>query len=164
MITATKINSLTDIDFDVLFDATLPALDAEANYWPSNVTSYDEKKSHSISVFNLFINTPKPCGLKLDIDGLTVSAMFGYIKDNQYNLVVGLMRDDENGSRDYVYDPAWLQAIKDFAASQGATSCLMHFYTGSKILEVSIDAYGITESDITYLTTDHSKPVTILRI
>ncbi len=164
MITATKITSLSDIDFDVLFDATLPVLDAEENYWPVDVISYDDKKNHIIKMFNFTNSTPNPCCFKMDADGRTVTISFGYINDRQHHILVGLLRDDANGSRSYIYDAGWAQALKDIAIEHGATSGLMHLYTDSKSCKTFKDVFKATEGDLTYVVSEHCAPVTILRI
>lgn len=164
MITATKITSLSDIDFDVLFDATLPILDAEDHYWPANVTSYEAKKAHTVRMFNFINSMPMPSSFTIDVDGMTVAAIFGCINEGQHNIFVGLLREDANGSRGYVYTPGWAQAVKDIAISDGATSGVMRFYTGSKVSETFQAVYSATESDLTYLTPEDDWPVTILRI
>ena len=164
MITATKITSLSDIDFDVLFDATLPILDAEDHYWPANVTSYEAKKAHIVSMFNFINSMPIPSSFTVDVDGTTVAVIFGCINEGQHNIFVGLLREDANGSRGYVYAPGWAQAVKDIAISDGATSGVMRFYTGSKVSEVFQAVYSATEGDLTYLTPEDDWPVTILRI
>tara|TARA_R110000868_G_scaffold361979_1_gene624029 strand:- start:476 stop:1000 length:525 start_codon:yes stop_codon:yes gene_type:complete len=164
MITATKINSLTDIDFDVLFDATLPILDAEENYWHDKAASYEDKKAHTVSIFNFVNSMEKPSCFKVDVDGLTVAVIFGYIHEGQHTILVGLLREDANGSRSYVYDAGWAQAVRDITTSDGATSGSMRFYTGSKTCQTFEKVYNATESDLTYLTPENDWPVTILRI
>ncbi len=164
MITATKITSLSDIDFDAFFEASLPVLDAEENYWPVDVISYDDKKNHIIKMFNFTNSTPNPCCFKMDADGRTVTISFGYINDRQHHILVGLLRDDANGSRSYIYDAGWAQALKDIAIEHGATSGLMHLYTDSKSCKTFKDVFKATEGDLTYVVSEHCAPVTILRI
>ena len=164
MITATKITSLSDIDFDVLFDATLPILDAEDHYWPANVTSYEAKTANTVAVVNFVNSMPAPSSFTVEVDGMTVAAIFGFINEGQHSIIVGLLREDANGSRGYVYDPGWAQAVKDIAISDGATSGAMRFYTGSKVSKTFQDVYSATEGDLTYITSEDDWPVTILRI
>lgn len=164
IITASKITNLSDINFDAFFEASLPMLDAEENYWPIGITSYDDKKNYIIMMFNCTNSMPNPCFFKMDADGRTVTVSFGFINNGQHHILVGLLRDDANGSRNYIYDAGWAQALKDIAIEHGATSGLMHLYTDSKSCETFKDVFSATESDLTYIVSENSLPVTILKI
>lgn len=164
IITASKITNLLDIDFDAFFEASLSALDAEENYWPADVTSYADKKAYTIASINMINDLPTAFSFKINVNDLTILAAFGFIDNGQHSIIIGLLRDDANGSRSYVYDPGFAEAIKSITMSRGATSGSIHFYTGSQACETFKNVYNAIESDLTYVISEHNPPVTILRI
>jgi len=164
IITSSKITNLSDIDFDAFFEASLPILDAEENHWPVGVTSYADKKTYTIASINMINGLPTAFSFKINVNDFTVVATFGFIDNGQHNIIIGLLRDDANNSRSYVYDPAFAQAIKSITMANGASSGSIHFYTGSQACETFKNVYNATESDLTYVVSERNPPVTILRI
>jgi len=164
IITASKITNLSDIDFDAFFEVSLPILDAEENHWPAGVTSYADKKAYTIASINVINGLPTAFSFKINVNDLTVVATFGFIDNGQHSIIIGLLRDDANGSRSYVYDPGFAEAIKSITMTNGASSGSIHFYAGSQACETFKNVYNATESDLTYVVSEHNPPVTILRI
>jgi len=164
IITASKITNLSDIDFDAFFEVSLPILDAEENHWPAGVTSYADKKAYTIASINVINGLPTAFSFKINVNDLTVVATFGFIDNGQHSIIIGLLRDDANGSRSYVYDPGFAEAIKSITMTNGASSGSIHFYAGSQACETFKNVYNATESDLTYVVSEHNPSVTILRI
>ena len=145
-----KLTGLDDFDFDGLLAGTIPVMDTEPGFWPAGVETDADKRAHVLGILNSVWATHGTASFKVDVDGVTVAALFGFIRDGQYIVTYALMRDDANGSRSYIHDPAWFQTIKDFAASEGATSGGMYFFPESLTLPSAKIIYGATEDDLTY--------------
>lgn len=146
----TKITGLDDIDFDGLFAGTLPKITTDPDFWPVGVATDAAKREHILSVLDALWQMPNAAHFKVLLDGETIAALFGSVQGGQYTMTFALMRDDASGSRSYVYDPAWFQAIKDFAASEGATSGGMYFFPESHAYPSAKSIYGTTDDDLTY--------------
>lgn len=150
MMTWAKISSLDEIDFDDLFAGTLPAADATPGFWPSHIDSLDRKREHTLETVTNIFNVPGSANFKVSVDGAVVAALFGFMQGGQYIVTFALMRDDANGSRSYIHRPEWFQTIKDFAASEGATSGGMYFFPESHTLPSAKIIYGASDNDLTY--------------
>lgn len=150
MMTWTKITSLSEAEFDALFAGTLPKITTDPGFWPVGAATDAAKREHILSVLDALWQMPNAAHFKVLLDGETIAALFGSIRDGQYIMTFALMQDDNSGSRSYVYDPAWFQAIKDFAAAEGATSGGMYFFPESHAYPSAKSIYGTTDADITY--------------
>ena len=163
MINYTKITSLNDINFDSLFQGTLPYMLIEQDYFPINIDTDEKRKQATIESLEAILSMPNSACFKVLDDENEIAALFGFIQDDMYIISYALLQDDINGSRSYIHDPKWFDNIKTFATAEGATYGGIYFFDTSPTLPSAKIIYGKTDSDITTTNID-GKNILLMRL
>ena len=148
MTTYTRISSMSDIDFDTLFAASLPAMDAGTYPWPEGVADEAAKKSMFAAHAQNLLDAPAGFCMKGERDGVCVVAIFGVLSSGVYSNAVGLLRSDATGSRAFIHDPEYVSSYYTFLREAGATTLQVVVPKLSAIRAYIDKAYSFSGDDV----------------
>ena len=116
-----RFSSLDEIDFDRLFEASLPRMDAGTYPWPEGIDTTEKKRTFIRAHVERVMSQPNSFCFKGVLDGTNISAIFGTVRRDQFYGALSLAGPDGNGSRAYAYDQAVIADMQALLATNGIT-------------------------------------------
>jgi len=148
------IQSLAEIDFDTLFSASLPAMDAGSYVWPEDGMTAGAKHDFVRAHCERILTLDGGFGFKEVLDGVNVSGGVGLLRDGLFSPCIGLVQPDANGSRAFTYDTGRLGQWRAFLRSHGAHAMALLLPDSSPIYTQLPDRYDMAQA----VVSDGSRP------
>ena len=133
MITFSLSSGISDVDFTRLFAGSITDMDAGNypwHYFPDVVT-FEEKKAHIKACFDAILARDDGFVWQVDVDGQVMMFNAGYRDGAHVRWVMGLVAQDDAGSKAYLYDPDYVSGRNAFWAEQGLTGWTMETAGGN---------------------------------
>lgn len=127
-----KIESINEEDFNRLFDASLPSMDAGSYKWDlfPDINTEEEKRAHIKSSFESFLNDPNGIVFQVRQDDRVLQYNGGTLIDNHLLWMMGLIGTNVNGSKSFMYAEEYHDAEAQFWSDMNIQSWEMQT-TGS---------------------------------
>lgn len=122
MIMIEEITNVDGQEFDALFAASLPAMDAGTLPWggfPTSPSNEEEKRETLRSRMAHLLTLPDTKAAIWRKDGIPIEICIGTLKDNDPYItwLLAVYGPDASGTKAWLYDPAYLQQSKDWLMS-----------------------------------------------
>lgn len=129
MLTFTRIESLTEVNFDKLLEDSLGSMDSGTYIWAEEIDTVDKKKQHIRNIISSLVN---PFMYKVvDESGQDLSLVVGSLKNKALTIVSSLVGYNSNISKSWIYYPKNTQARLNFYKEQGISSVEFNHLTSS---------------------------------
>lgn len=142
-----RLYSLDEIDFDAMFEASLPAMDAGTYAWPNPRLRAKGKRDAIYNHMNIVLNLSSGFGYKGILDGVIVSAGVGLLQGDTFKTIIGLTHPDKNGSRSFAYDQVWLKDYRSFLKKNGANVIEATVPPNSAVLKNFPDRHDMSNAE-----------------
>lgn len=151
MITVRPVASLNDFEFDRLYADSLPILEAGSFPWPEEITDPAGRKSFAVDwVAALLSDQENFRSFVVEIDGLEVMYLTGWLWGDTAYAISALLGPDQNGSRAYYRTSEFKAAWTDhLLAADGISKVGLILAKNSPMLPSHKEVYGLTDEDFT---------------
>lgn len=126
MITIQKVETLSDADYDTLYDASAPYLESGSYPWEFQpiMNTPERRKTRFRELLDAALNQAPKGGVVVwgvYIDDEIHMFNVSYKEEDTYVWALSLLKPDSNGSRAYLYSEEFSQARTDFWKELGLT-------------------------------------------
>lgn len=164
MIALNQFFSLSEIDFDTLFDASFPNMETGMYVWPDAQMSYEDKKQFMQNLCQEILDVDTSFCFTVAEDDRVLMALFGNIYNGKYFNAIGLMQDDVNGSRAYIRTLKIDELFAPFLAPHGVNEFISTLEENAPSIKMNEETYGYCDDRIEIVEVDGGRRLVLFSL